>query len=143
LKEKIYDVLKNIVKKNNWNYIENIKELGIEKMLAINVNTDNAQWILVMRAIEEEYRFICYSVLPVEASEDSKLKIMEMITKINYGLKMGNFEMDLDSGEVHFKTGIQFLQDFEGNIEQLIEDNISLNVVTMDKYINDLMSICD
>ncbi|WP_341878114.1 YbjN domain-containing protein [Defluviitalea saccharophila] len=141
MKQKIYDEIKNIVIKNNWNYIENIKELGIEKMLAISVTTDNGQWVLVIRAIEEENRLICYSVLPVEISEDKRFEAMEAITKINYGLKLGNFEIDLGSGEIHFKTGIQFPEDFEGNIESWIEDNIALNVATMDKYYNELTAI--
>lgn len=141
MKQKIYDGIKNIVNKNNWDYIENLKEIGIEKMLAINVTTDNGQWVAVMRAIEEENRFICYSVFPIEISEDKRSKIIEVLTRMNYGLKMGNFEIELESGELHFKTGVQFPQDFEGNIEKWIEDSIALNVVTMDKYFKELMSI--
>lgn len=43
-----------------------------------------------------------YTSCPVKFKEDKKKSVMEFITRANYGLKYGEFEMDLRDGELLF-----------------------------------------
>ena len=62
---------------------------------------------------------------------------MEFLTRVNYGLAVGNFEIDLDDGEVRFKTSL----DAEGSEIglPLIERLVYANVAAMDQFLPGLM----
>src|SRR3954467_14939357 len=49
-------------------------------------------------------QFIFYVVMPVRAPAQMRLAVAEYITRANYGLRIGNFEMDFDDGEVRYKS---------------------------------------
>ncbi len=38
---------------------------------------------------------------------DKRLAVAEFVTRANYGLSLGNFEMDMEDGELNFKTILQ------------------------------------
>lgn len=63
----------------------------------------------------------------------------EYLTRANYGLVLGNFEMDFRDGEVRYKTSI----DVEGAeiVPGLIRNLVYANVITMDRYLPGLLSV--
>ncbi|MBN1287521.1 MAG: YbjN domain-containing protein [Anaerolineae bacterium] len=87
----------------------------------------------------ELQQFIFYAVATTRAPEEVRLAVAEFITRANYGLRIGNFEMDYSDGEVRYKSSI----DFEG-IElapNLIRNAIYPAVQTMDRYLMGLMRV--
>ena len=56
----------------------------------------------------------------------------ELLTRANFGLRIGNFEMDLDDGEVRFKIGIDIEGGKIGMI--MIQSMIDTARNTFDKY---------
>lgn len=84
-------------------------------------------------------QFIFYVVMPVRVPAEMRPSVAEYITRANYGLRIGNFEMDFDDGEVRYKSSI----DFEG-VELspgLIRNTIYPAVQTMDRYLPGLLSV--
>lgn len=59
--------------------------------------------------VEEEI-LLCYAVAPAQVEEAARPAVAEFIARANYGLWIGNFEMDWDDGEVRYKSSL----DFEG-----------------------------
>ena len=84
-------------------------------------------------------QFIFYVVMPVRVPANMRVMVAEYITRANYGLRIGNFEMDFDDGEVRYKSSL----DFEG-VELttgLIRNAIYPAVQTMDRYLPGLLSV--
>ena len=84
-------------------------------------------------------QFIFYVVMPVRAPVHMRPAVAEYITRANYGLRIGNFEMDFDDGEVRYKSSL----DFEG-VELdagLIRNTIYPAVQTMDRYLPGILSV--
>jgi len=80
-----------------------------------------------------------YIYPPTKIPEKSLPKIMEYITRINYGLRLGHFELDLDEGVLRFAHNT----DIEGS---QITSPMLLNVLyfglsVMDDYYPGLMRI--
>lgn len=51
--------------------------------------------------------YVVYATAPIGADEDDPKMMREMsdfICRANYGLKNGNFELDMDDGEIRYKT---------------------------------------
>ena len=48
----------------------------------------------------------CYHTAPIKVPLEQRAAISEFITRANYGLTNGNFEMDFSDGELRYKTTI-------------------------------------
>lgn len=52
----------------------------------------------------EARRVVIHAHLPALIPVSNRLKVAELLTRINYDLVVGNFELGLDDGEMLFKT---------------------------------------
>ncbi len=84
-------------------------------------------------------QFIFYAVATFRVPEELRSSVAEYITRANYGLRIGNFEMDYSDGEVRYKCGL----DFEGEplSPNLIKFAMYPVVQTMDHYMPGLMQV--
>ena len=84
-------------------------------------------------------QFLFYVIAPVKAPAPERAVVAEYLTRANYGLRIGNFEMDYNDGEVRYKSSI----DFEGTAlnPALIKNTIYPAVHTMDFYLPGLLSV--
>ena len=72
---------------------------------------DQRTWEVFCRSRHPVPQVMVYSLHPRIVPEDRRLAMMELLTRANYGLVIGNFEMDPDDGELRFKTSIDFGSD--------------------------------
>ncbi len=86
-------------------------------------------------------QLIFYVQAPTKADESLRSEVAEYITRANYGLVIGNFEMDYTDGEVRYKSAI----DFEGETLSygLIQNAVYPAVETMEQYLPGLTSVLD
>jgi hypothetical protein len=84
-------------------------------------------------------QFLFYVMAPVRVPEEARPAVAEYITRANYGLRIGNFEMDYSDGEVRYKSSL----DFEAVTltAELIRNAIYPAVQTMDRYLPGLMAV--
>lgn len=110
-----------------------------QSVLRVGFQGQNGQWTCFAQAREEQTQFIFYSVCPVNAPEDKRLDLAEFLTWANYGLFIGNFEMDLSDGEIRYKTSI----DVEGDrlSQALVQQLVYTNVFMMDRYLPGIMRV--
>ncbi len=120
---------------NEWHF-EKLDEMDV---IQCGVKGENASFRLLFIAKEEKDLFILYVISPNNIPENRRKDIAEYLTRINYGLGVGNFEMDMDDGEVRYKIGI----DIEGSYlsHVMIDNFISGSIMAMDKYYPGMMSI--
>jgi hypothetical protein len=75
----------------------------------------------------------------VRTPDDKMNEVAEFITRANYGMIIGNFELDYSDGEIRYKTSVD-VEDIEIG-EPLIRHLVYANVLTMDKYFPGLMRV--
>src|SRR5579884_4552646 len=61
---------------------------------------------LTMRALEGNGVLLLVSNIPIFAPVYRRAEVCEALTRANYGLWMGAFEMDLNDGEIRFRIGL-------------------------------------
>src|SRR5262245_1286024 len=98
-----------------------------------------AEWACFAYALEEDKQFVFYSVAPVLADEPHRPAVAEYLSRANYGLVLGNFELDFDDGDIRYKTSID-VEDAELTPE-LIRHVVYANVEAMDRYLPGLMLV--
>ncbi len=100
---------------------------------------DNGQFVCYAQIVMDLEIFLFYAMAPIKVEEDKRLEVAEFLTRANYGMRIGNFEMDFNDGEVRYKSSL----DFEGVLlsYDLIKHAIYPAVLTMDRYMPGLMSV--
>ena len=75
-------------------------------VLQVKFQGQNGRWDCFAQAREEQRQFVFYSVCPVNAPVEKRPAVAELLTRANYGLVMGNLEMDFSDGEIRYKTSV-------------------------------------
>ncbi len=99
----------------------------------------NGQFTCYAQERTEQEQFVFYSIFPVHTPENKTNEVAEFITRANYGMIIGNFELDYTDGEIRYKTSLD-VEDVELS-EPLIRHMVYANVLTMDKYFPGLMRV--
>lgn len=89
---------------------------------------------------ENTEQAIFYSVAPIKVAEDKRQAIAEFLTRANYGMVIGNFELDFSDGEIRYKTSVDLAG---GSVltPQLTKPLVYTNVLMMDKYLPGVMEV--
>ena len=110
-----------------------------EPALRVGFRGENGEWECYGEVRGSTILF--YSASPVEAPLGRIREACELVTRANWGLPLGNFELDLDSGEIVFKTSV--------NVERvdvdplLVKHLVYANVVAMDRYLPAIRRVLD
>jgi hypothetical protein len=99
----------------------------------------NLEFPVYFQAREEQQQICVYSVLPAQTPEDRRGRMAEFVTRANYGLVVGNFELDYGDGEVRYKTSA----DVEGIETSMLflRNLVYANVFTFDRYAPGIMLV--
>ncbi|HEY1017066.1 MAG TPA: YbjN domain-containing protein [Herpetosiphonaceae bacterium] len=87
----------------------------------------------------EAQQLVIYAYAPVKVPADVRLAAAEYLTRANYGMFIGNFELDFNDGEVRYKTSCNF--EDELLTMSLIRNHIYPAVHLMDRYLPGLMRV--
>jgi hypothetical protein len=131
--QQIFNVLVEFFEEDEWDF----QWMEGESILSMGFSGKNGKWQCFAQAREAQEQFVFYSVLPVNVPPEKRLKVAELITRINYGMVIGNFEMDFDDGEVRYKTSV----DVEGSELTLpmIRQMVYANILITDRYLPAVM----
>ena len=135
IKQGVFGTLVDFFKEDGWHY----DVIEGKTALRAGFKGSNAVFQLVAQANEESQRASFYSVLDVRIPADKRQAIAEYITRANYGLNIGNFEMDFSDGEVRYKTSI----DVEGGqlTSKMVKNLVYVCVLMLDKYQPGIMAV--
>ena len=131
----IFEAVINFFKENNWLFFQ----MEQEPALQMSFQGENGQWMCFVKVREEQEQLIFYSISPVKVPENKRLVMAEFLSRANFGLSIGNFELNFADGEIRYKTSIAAKGN--GVNSALIGQLIFANLLTMDEYLPGIMSI--
>jgi hypothetical protein len=131
----IFSRLIDFMEEEDWNY----EILEGETVLRFNFKGRAGRLFCYADVEEEKDWLIFYSYLPVNAPAEKMVTVAEFITRANRGMRIGNFELDFEDGEVRYKTSI----DIEGGelTSKMIHNLLQANLYTMDRYFSGIMEV--
>lgn len=104
--ERALDRVQSYLNTLNWQY----QFVGDDAIGATRIGT-LGEFNCFIKVDEEDSQVLCYCVIPQKTAPQRRAAMSELLTRANYGLYLGNFEMDFDDGEVRFKTSLAFRGD--------------------------------
>lgn len=120
---------------DDWKF----QEIEGADTLRMGFNGHNGTWTCYAQAREADEQFVFYSVIPALVPEAKRPAMAEFLHRANYGLRIGNFEIDYSDGEIRYKTSI----DVEGDrlTPQLVKMLVYANLTTCDRYFGGIMKV--
>lgn len=108
-------------------------------VFAMPVAGEAGAWVAYLDPLDDQQQLLVYSVPDVDVPRARLADVALYLTRANFGLAIGNFEMDLDSGDIRFKTSV----DVEGGVltEAMVDHLVLANVVTTDRYLPGLRAV--
>ena len=75
--------------------------------------------------------------MPNHAEEAKRPEAAEFVARANYGMRIGNFELDMEDGEVRFKVSV----DIEGSqlTSVMVRNMIACAITCSDRYYPGIM----
>jgi hypothetical protein len=121
--------------KDEWPF----KRLEDRPVLQTAFSGSNGQFNCWYQARQELQQICFYSSCPVRAPMESVPTLLEFVARANYGMVIGNFEIDVRDGEIRYKTSV----DVEGiePTETFMRGLVYANVLTMDRYLPGIMQV--
>ncbi len=132
---KAFETLRNYLEEDGWHP----DQLEGKYVLKSSFWGKNGQMTCYSQIRMDLEQFLFYAVLPFRIPEEKRDEISEFITRANYGMRIGNLEMDFSDGEVRYKSAL----DFESTelTPELIKHAIYPAVQTLDLYLPGILGI--
>lgn len=110
-----------------------------KSVLRFHHTGQHGEWDCYAKTQEDSRVFIFYSIPAFQVPQDKMAEVAHYLCQVNYGLVMGNLEMDVTDGEIRYKTSI----DVDGDTLslELVRNMVYANVSLMDQYLPGLMAI--
>ena len=133
--QKAFETLGKFLETDGW-YPQRIEGQTIYRM---GFAGSKAQYPCLARIRMDLEQFVFYVMAPVKALAEARGTLAEFLTRANYGLRIGNFELDMRDGEIRYKSSL----DFEGvDLDpRLIKNAIYPAVQSMDRYLPGMMAV--
>jgi hypothetical protein len=112
---------------------------GEAESLQGSFSAENGTYAVFFETNEERALVGVYVYAPTKVPEAKRRAVMEYLTRLNYGLRLGGFEFDLDDGEVRYTQNM----DIEGATltSAMVLNMLHFGLDVMDDYYPGLMRI--
>jgi len=121
---------------DSWKYDLEAEHNVIRTGVSLKCKLNSVKMVLLFNDLGYTSTALC----PLKADEKTRAAAMEYITRANYGLRNGNFEMDVSDGEVRYKVYVN-AKDTDQLGKGIIEDSIVLPALMFERYGDGLAAI--
>lgn len=138
--EKIKDCIQNYFEKNDWYYILHSDEEVTYFKAGIKLDSKLRRCDIIVD-IRDDY-YLSYAKIALGADENSMVAVSEYLHRVNFGLKLGCFELDPSDGEIRYKMYVDCGDDCDCMpTESVICRSIELPASMVEKYGDGLMQV--
>ena len=136
LKKSLFERVAGYLDTNDWHYTADTEK----NYFSMGCRIKEASVRIVIDVFESDdwRRLLTFSTYPVLVAEHRRAAVVEALTRINYQLVYGNFEMDLADGEVRFRTVVEAEKELD---DPMIDRVLNANLRAADRYFAALMTI--
>ena len=121
--------LRTLFRENGWPF----SDVRGAPVLFSELSGMLGRWKFYAQVVEEHDLILLYSVCPFRVPEERRSEVSEFLTRANYGLAAGNFELDFADGEVRYKTALQ--RHVDGLDAAALKRVVRANGIAMETYL--------
>jgi len=129
------EVVQEAFSDNEWEFTPDPEHSGLKSRF----DGDYGEIAFAIRAKGGENLCITSSTCPLRCPADRRKQLCEVLNHINYGLMLGNFEMDHRSGRIHFRTAAPFSD--ERLDKEVVAALVRCNLGVVNEFLPFIMSV--
>ena len=130
-KEQIIDAVRDYLDADDWRYEYDAERNLIRAGVELKCKLKNARMVIRFRKTD----YNVYMISPVSADAENLGEVLRFAAMANYGLASGNFEVDVEDGEIRYKSYVD-CDGLETLPKELFDDGINACWAMMDRYGN-------
>jgi hypothetical protein len=131
---RLKDAVVAYVRRQEWPYDD-----SEERIVSFPGFGEHGAWTVHVALREDDEQLMVHSVVPEDVPEDRRTDLALFLTRANFGLVLGNWELDLDDGELRFKTSAD-VEDVE-LVDVFLDNLVLANVATTDRYLPGIRAV--
>lgn len=108
-------------------------------IIQLGFSLGNGTYQMFVKIREDQRQVLCFGYIESKVPDEKRSKVAEVLTRANYGVLIGNFELDMDGGELRYKTSV----DVDGGqlTPKMVQNLIALNLGTLNRYAPAILSV--
>lgn len=134
---KLVETVKKALEEDDWHPQQDVVE-GLDRVHT-RYTAEEGSWNFVVLIDEEDMIATFYSVLDTPCPEERRRDLAELLTRLNYGMRIGKFELDFSDGDLRYQSG-HLVQNSKLTPEIIIRHAYN-NVLTMEKHFTAIMKV--
>ena len=109
-----------------------------DELILLRFNSDHGDQKLYLR-IEEGRTLQSFAYPAIKVPEGCRPAIAVAVARANYGLKLGNFELDMNDGELRYQMALPF----EGELpcDKVLDRVVYIGLHMLNRYMPAFMSV--
>lgn len=116
-----------------------IEPTGAPHSLSLSFQGDAGEWKCYALVREEEREFLFYSMVPLAVPDGRRQDMSEFVCRANFGLSIGNFELNFADGEMRYKTSVDVT---DSDLSPALVRNVVYgNLFTFDRYLPGVLGV--
>lgn len=132
-----FETLGRFLEADEW-YPQQVEDMLLYRVAFAGENGEATCFAQIEPELE---LFIFYAYAPVKVPAARRAAVAEFVNRANYGMWIGNFELDYADGEVRYKGSVAFKD--TTLTEALIRNTIYVSVGALDQYLPGLRDVVD
>lgn len=133
--QSLMDIVLQFFEEEQWNF----QKVEDKPVIRAGYRGEHGTWVCYAQVDQENRRFLFYSLMGLNIPGQLRSAVAEYLTRVNYGLPIGNFEMEMDTGVVRFKTSVEVP---EGELTVPVVRALAYtNVRTIDHYFPGVLAV--
>ena len=132
----LFDQVVSLLKDSDYDF--QVSDEDEVLRLLIEAEPPAGSWVAYLRVMDNDI-CVVYSQLELDVPPEHRETMSAFITRVNFGILLGNFELDLEDGECRFKTA--FDSDGAEVPPAVIVNTIDGNLAKMHEYLPALRGI--
>jgi len=134
----VIDQVREYLDKNDWKYDYEVD--GDRKTIRAGVSLNCKLQSVKLGVTFKEMGYTVYAMSPMSADEQTRPVVVEYITRANYGVRNGNFEMDYRDGEIRYKVYVP-TKGLDTIPDEIIEESFLIPPTMFNRYGNGLAAL--
>ncbi|MBP5321124.1 MAG: hypothetical protein J6334_09050 [Kiritimatiellae bacterium] len=134
--EEIIDAVRDFLDEDDWRYEFESEKTLIRFGVSLNCKLKDVRCVV---DFGDDY-YIVYAISPINADKETPQEMLKYLSMANYGLRNGNFELDVRDGEIRYKCYVN-CDGIEALSKSIIEDSIKIPCAMFDRYGNGIAAL--
>lgn len=126
--QEIKEAIEQYLKNDEWNYTFDEER----EIIRCGINLGNRLKECRIIADISETKYLTLALINLNCDEEHREELSKLLTLINYGLMIGNFEMDFSDGEVRYKIATNCKDCIPS--QSVIEDSMMIPAVMFEQF---------